>query len=182
MTRRGSSRKGAVRPRSARNSVTSRILPENAAASSCSRASDAKRCVYSFSVEPQPAAFVMMASKSFAGKRSEIGAREIASHIAHSGMRRERAAAGLSGGHDDFAAVRLQDANRGAIEFAESDLRDASGEERHARAARALRRKRLPEIVEEKVRVDLRKQALAVAQAEQTQNARARASAASPDR
>jgi len=32
-------------------------------------------------------------------------------HIAHTGVRRERAAAGLSGGDDDFAAVRRQNAN-----------------------------------------------------------------------
>ena len=131
--------------------------------------------MYSFSVEPQPAALVRMASKSSAGKAAKIRAREIAGHVAHAGVSGQCAAADLSGGHDDFAAVGLQHADGGAVEFAEGDLRDAAREERDARAALALRRKGLAKVREEKFRVDFRQKPFALLQAEQAQNSGARA-------
>ena len=62
----GNGRSGATRPRSARNSEMSRTFAENLRALSWSASFSGNKCEYSFSVEPQPAALVMMASKSSA--------------------------------------------------------------------------------------------------------------------
>ena len=92
-------------------------------------------------------------------------------------MRGERSAAELSVGNDDLAAVGGQHANGGFVQGGEAHLRDASGEEGHARAARALRGKRLAETREEEFVLDWRHQAFAIGQAEQPQAAPIRAPA-----
>src|ERR1700734_2322581 len=60
------------------------------------------------------------------------------SQVAHTSVRGKRAAANLSGGDHNLAAIRLQHAYGGAIEITESDLRHASGEERDSGALLSL--------------------------------------------
>ncbi len=98
-------------------------------------------------------------------KSREVCASQIARHVADTGVRGKRAAANLFGGDDDFAAVCLQHADGGAIEFAESNLRHAAGEERDSGALLSLGRESLSQLAEEEIRVDLWQQALAVLQA-----------------
>src|SRR5580700_10182817 len=71
-------------------------------------------------------------------KCGEICEREIAGHIADSGMCCKRATANLFGGDYHFAAVCLQHADGCAIEFAESNLSHASGEESYSSALVSL--------------------------------------------
>ena len=92
----------------------------------------------------------------------EICAREGPGGIAHARMRRKRAAAGLSRGNDDFAAVRREHSNRRVMQRGKADLCDAAGEQRHARAARTHGRIRVAELREEEFAIDWRQQPLAV--------------------
>src|SRR5580658_2041424 len=104
-------------------------------------------------------------------ERIDILVREIACGVAYSCVCCQRAAASLRGGDDYFAAVGLQDADGGAIQFAERDLGDASGEECDAGPAGALCWERLAQLSEEKIGVDARQELFAVLQAEQTEDA-----------
>ena len=63
-----------------------------------------------------------------AEKDVEIYARERSRNIAHARVSRERAAASLSRGNDDFAAVGRQHANRRFMQRGKTDLGDAPGE------------------------------------------------------
>src|ERR1700728_4361348 len=103
-------------------------------------------------------------------KRGEVCASQIARHVTDAGMRSQRAAANLFGGDDDFTAIRLQHAYGGAIEFAESNLGHAAGEERDSGALLSSGGKSFSQLAEEKMRIDLRQQALAVLQSQQSQN------------
>src|SRR5712692_5079033 len=67
----------------------------------------------------------------------KVCARKRPSRIAHARMRRKRAAAGLSRGNDDFAAIRREYADRRVMQRGKADLRNASSKERHAGATRA---------------------------------------------
>ncbi len=75
-------------------------------AGSCSSSSS-----YSFSVEPQPAALLMIASNLPLQNRVDVLPRQLARWIAHSGMDVQRAATGLPGGNHHFAAVLAQHAH-----------------------------------------------------------------------
>src|SRR5260370_30103635 len=70
-----------------------------------------------------------------AQENGKICARKRTGRIAHARMRRKRAAAGLSRGNDDFAAVRGQHTDRRVMQRGKADLRNASGKKRHAGAA-----------------------------------------------
>ena len=112
-----------------------------------------------------------MASNWPAAKRGDVFAGELPGRFAHTGMRGQRAAAELSAGDDNFATVGGEDADGCFIELRESDIRDASGEESHARAAGALRRKGLAEFVEKEMIVDRGKKTFAIGEAEQLEDA-----------
>ncbi len=87
-----------------------------------------------------------------------IRARQVASDVADTGVRRERATAYLITRDDYFAAIGLENANGGSIQLAERDLRDASRKKRNARAARPFGGKRLAKLREKEMRIDLRHQ------------------------
>jgi hypothetical protein len=75
--------------------------------------------------------------KIFPKKDGEVFSSEFAGYIADAGVGGKCAAAELSFGHDDFAAIGSEDADSGFIEPREGDVGDASGEESDAGAARA---------------------------------------------
>src|SRR5262249_53673586 len=84
-----------------------------------------------------------------------IRARQIAGDIPNPCVRCERAATDLIARDDHFTAIGLQDANGGSIQLAECDLRDAAREKSDAGAADSLGWKRLAEIREKEIRIDL---------------------------
>src|SRR5580692_2926767 len=102
----------------------------------------------------------------------EIPTSEIARYVTYARVRRKRSATSLRRRHDDLQAIRLQHANRRAIQFAESDLRHASGKKRHTCASLAPRWKGLAQLTEEKLRINRRQQLLPVLQTQQAQDAR----------
>ena len=104
-------------------------------------------------------------------KRLKVRCARVARHVANSRVIRKRAAANLPGRHHHLAAIRLQHADRRAIQFAERHLCHAPGKQRHARAPRSLRRKRLAQLREEKFRIDPRQQPFALLQPQKPQNA-----------
>ena len=154
MTRSGTLWSLAVRPSSARNSVTSRILLENFAACACSGASVGEKVRVFLERRAAAGGVGDDGVEVVDGECGKIRAREVARHVANAGVIGKRAAADLSGGNDDFASVGLQHADGGAVEFAEGDLRDTAREKCDARAARAFCRVGLAEIREEKFRID----------------------------
>lgn len=79
----------------------------------------------------------------------------------------------LSPRNDNLASIGLKNANRGAVQFAEGDLSDTTGEESDAGAALAFCRKRLAEIGKEKAGIDAREKFGVLLQSEETQNAAA---------
>ncbi len=83
----------------------------------------------------------------------------------------EGAAAKLSRGDDDFAAVGGEHADSGFVELRESDIGDAAGEEGDAGASRACRGVGPAEAAVEKVLIDARKEAFALGEAEKFQDA-----------
>src|SRR5579863_1748304 len=87
-------------------------------------------------------------------------------------MRSQRATAKLRGGHDNFAAVGLQNANGRVVEFSECDLRDAAGKQRDASAALPASGKCFAEAREEKVAINARKKSGALLQTEKAQDSR----------
>ena len=123
------------------------------------------------SVEPQPAALVMMASNSSPAKASEIFAREIARGVADSGVGGERSAAQLIFGDDDFDAVGVEDADGGVVEAREGDLRDAAGEECDAGAFWTDGGKGAAEFLEEKWSFDRGEKLFAVGETEEFEHA-----------
>ena len=102
----------------------------------------------------------------------EILAGDVAGGLAGAGVLGQRAAAALCVRNNDVAAVGSEHANGGLVERREGDLRDATGEKRHARAARPDGGVRGAELREEKFAVDRRQQSFAAGQPEQFQNAR----------
>jgi len=104
-------------------------------------------------------------------KGENVLARQLAGRCAHAGMRGQRAAAELPARDNNFAAVGYEDANGSFIQLCERDIRDATGEESHTRAAGALRGKGLAEFVEKEMLIDVRQQALAIGEGEQFQKA-----------
>ena len=109
-------------------------------------------------MEPQPAALVITASKFSAKENIEIHAREGTRHVAHAGVSRQRPATGLAGGDDHFAAVRGQNANGRVVQRRKAHLRNASGEQGHARAPDAGSGIRAAELGKEKFAIDRRQQ------------------------
>src|SRR5579862_6583361 len=99
-----------------------------------------------------------------------IRPRQVASDIADTGMRCERAATDLITRDDYFAAVGLENANGGSIQLAERDLRDAARKKRDAGATRPLGGKRLAKFREKEIRIDLRHQTVAFLQAQEPQD------------
>src|SRR6267143_3481602 len=106
-----------------------------------------------------------------AKKYGEIFSREFPGGVANAGVRRERAAAELATGDDDFAAVGGEDADSGFVELRKSDVGDASGEEGHAGSARTDGGKRPAEAAEEKIVVDTREETFALGETEKFQDA-----------
>ena len=100
-----------------------------------------------------------------------ILAGEFASDVAFTGVGGKCAAAKLICGDDYFAAIGLQDANGGVVEFGESDLRDASGEKCDAGAARAFCGKSLSQAREEKVGIDAGEKSGALLKSEEAKDA-----------
>ena len=107
----------------------------------------------------------------FAKKYGEIFSREFAGGVANPGVRRERAAAALATGDDDFAAVGGEDADGGFVELRKSDVGNAAGEEGDASAARTSGRKRPSEAAKEKMVVDAREETFALGETEESQDA-----------
>ena len=107
--------------------------------------------------------------KVFAKKDGEIFFREFAGHIAEAGVRGKGAAAKLSFGHDDFAAVGSEDADGGFIEACEGDVGDAPGKESDAGAAGAGGGVGPAMAAIEKVVVDARQEAFAFGETEKFQ-------------
>jgi len=110
-------------------------------------------------VEPQPAALVMMASKSSRRNAERFFAGGFAGGIANAlrapqARRRPK----LFLGDDDFAAVGGEDADSGFVELEKSDIRNAAGEEGDAGAARTGGGKGQAEAAEEKIVVDTREE------------------------
>ena len=103
-------------------------------------------------------------------ERGEIPLSQVPRHFANTGVRRQRPAARLSSRHHDLAAIGLQYPNRGAVQIAERDLRDAAREESHPRPPQALCRERLAQLAKEKIGVNARQQPFLILQTEQTQN------------
>ena len=107
----------------------------------------------------------------FAEENGEVFSGEIACGIANTGMRGEGAAAALSRGDDNFAAVGGEDANRGLVELGEGDVGDASGKECDASAARSGRGISPAEAAVEKTIVDAREERFAFGEAEKFEDA-----------
>ena len=107
----------------------------------------------------------------FAKKDGEILSREFAGGVANASVRRERAAAELASGDDDFAAVGGEDADGGFVELRESDVGNAAGEEGDAGAARTGGGKRPAETTKEKMVVDAREETFALGETEKFQDA-----------
>jgi hypothetical protein len=107
----------------------------------------------------------------FTKKRGEILSREIASGIANSGVRGERAAAELIFRDDHFAAVGGEYADGGFVELRESDVGDAACKEGHAGPARTGGGKCRAEMAIEKIFVDAREEAFAFGQPQEFQDA-----------
>jgi hypothetical protein len=102
---------------------------------------------------------------------AHVDARQIASDVADSGVRRQRTAADLAGGHDDLAAVGGEHANRCFVQLRETDLCDAAGEKCNAGSFLAFCGERSPQLREEEGILDLRHQAVALGHAKQLQEA-----------
>ena len=107
----------------------------------------------------------------FAEENGEIFLREFTGSIADSGVRGEGAAAKLSFGDNDFAAVGSEHADGGFIELRESNVGDASREESDAGAARAGGgvAPAIPAV--EKMVVDAREKTFALGEAEKMEDA-----------
>ena len=107
----------------------------------------------------------------FAKKYGEILSCEFAGGVANDCVRRERAAAELAIGDDDFAAVGGEDADGCFVELGKSDVGDAASEEGDASAARTGGGKRPAEAAEEKIVVDAREETFALGETEKFQDA-----------
>ena len=94
---------------------------------------------YSRMPEPQPAALTMTASTS-AGNAAQVAARELARLAGAAAVHGERAAAALAARHHGLDAVARQHAQRRPADVRLEHLLGAAGEQRDARAARALGR------------------------------------------
>jgi hypothetical protein len=97
-------------------------------------------------------------------------------------MRCQRSAAKLLFGYDNLAAVCREYSNRSLVQCSEAHLRNASGEERDAGAARALRGKCAPELRKKEFALDARHQLFAAGQSKQIKQPDARARVCSPER
>src|SRR5580658_225707 len=84
----------------------------------------------------------------------------------------QRPAAHLPGRNDDFAAIRLQHANRCIIQRSKRDARHASGKECNTRAPLANRGKSLAHAGIEEFPIDARKKLKALLHPEEARNLR----------
>lgn len=107
----------------------------------------------------------------FTEKCGDIFSGKVACDIANSRMRGERAAAELSMGHDDFAAVGGKNADSGFVESRKDDVGDAAGEKSDARATTANGGEGLANAGKEESVVDAWKQAFAIGETEKLENA-----------
>ncbi len=149
----------------ARNSFTSFTSAEKRRAFSAYSASCSSSSPYSFSVDPQPPALVMIASKPSIHAEASIFRR--ASLRASSRIPACTCKAPQQpwlAGIDHFTAILLQHTHGGFVQTRETDVRDASAEKRHAIPPLTFGRQRLAVVSEEKRRFDLRRQSLHLAQ------------------
>lgn len=102
----------------------------------------------------------------FTKEDGEISSGEIPRSVTDAGVGGEGAAAELSPGDDDFAAVGGENADGGFVELRESDIRDASGEESDAGTAGAGGGVSPSMAAIEKVVIDAREETFALGETE----------------
>ena len=100
-----------------RNSVTHppHLAPKCVCVVYSSRSAAMKKVFVFFERRAAPGGVGDDCVEIFAKENVEVLASEIACSITDTGMRRERATAGLPGGHDHFAAICSEHANRGFV-------------------------------------------------------------------
>ncbi len=107
----------------------------------------------------------------FTKEDGEVFSGEVPCGVTNAGVCGEGTAAELSPGDDDFATVGGENAYGGFIELRESDIRDASGEESDAGAARAVGGVGPTVAAIEKVVIDAREETFAIGETEKFQDA-----------